>query len=549
MSMTQLSRRNFLKGAGLLTASAAAAGLMGCASEPKEEKPSWMPETWDMEADIVVAGTGGAGLSAAITVMDEGLGSLIVCEAAPEEERGGNTRVSGQLLFIPDTPEEAINYQKNLNGPYTVDEDLLQAWAENLCQNYDWLTYLGADLQPSKVCNPEYPDIEGSEGCMTYFHEGVLGQSHLWNFLDETAANLGCPIEYNARVVKLIFNPETKEVFGVQLEDGRCIKAKKGVVLALGGFENNPEMIRDYHAIGYFDLRPTGTPWNRGDGIKMAQSIGAQLWHMNSSPLAALSAPIAKDCDSVTGPTWPSKDFIYVGPTSKRYMYEEMQSTNKHGKMVVNGVYVTDPEPCPNYAIFGQKCFEAGDLFPKSNSVRWCNLVAERLASDNQGYVDAGVIVKADTVRELAEKIGLDPDILEKTVNDYNGYCETGVDLEYGRGQDVIGNFAGMHSGEQGEGTVVVKGFPLVPLEAPFYALRQYHGVVNTQGGPKRGTKGQVLDTEGNPIPRLYAAGEFGCIYSYLYNGGGNVSETVSSGRLAAREAGALTPWDAEGAE
>ena len=71
-----------------------------------------------------------------------------------------------------------------------------------------------------------------------------------------------------------------------------------------------------------------------------------------------------------------------------------------------------------------------------------------------------------------------------------------------------------------------------------------YTGTLNTQGGPRRGTDGSVLKVDGTSIPRLYAAGEMGTIYSYNYNGGGNVSEAMSSGRLAARSIGALESWE-----
>lgn len=544
----QVSRRNFIK-AGALTAAGVAsmAALSGCATEKAEENPSWMPTAWDAEADIIVVGMGFAGLSAGIAAADEGLGSVMVLEAAPEEYAGGNSRVCGQLCFIPKDAEAAVKYQNALNGPYAVDESLMQAWAENLVENYDWLTGLGADLKETPICNPEFPDIEGSEGCVTYYHEGVMGTGHLWEFLMETAADVECPLEYNARAVKLVFDPETKEVRGLQTEDGRFFKANKGVILACGGFENNPDMLKTYYTIGYPDLIATGTPYNRGDGITMAQTVGADFWHMNNFSMAYLAVQAGKDGATGTYPAWTTKDYIYVGPNGKRYMYEETGSLVKHGKTMRDGVYVSAHNPTPNHAIFGSKSFEAGPLFGVDLPYNWPDQVAGYHGADNQACLDAGVIVKGETVRELAEKIGLDPDALEKTVSDYNGYCAAGVDPDYGRGTDVIGNFGGMTSGKSdNEGVVAVEGFALEPLEAPFYAVRQFQGVLNSQGGPKRSALGEVLDTKGNPIPRLYSAGELGCVYSYQYNGGGNVSEAISSGRLAARSCGALEAWGQE---
>ena len=90
-----------------------------------------------------------------------------------------------------------------------------------------------------------------------------------------------------------------------------------------------------------------------------------------------------------------------------------------------------------------------------------------------------------------------------------------------------------------------IETFELPAIEGPFYGLRLYQGMMNTQGGPKRAANGQIVDINENPIPRLFGAGEFGVIYSYNYNGGGNVGEAISSGRLAARSIAALEPWDA----
>ena len=103
---TSVDRRSFLKIAGMAGAAlAAGATVAGCSSEKAQATASYLPQKWDYEADIVVIGHGGAGLSAAITAYDEDLGSVIMLEAAEEEYRGGNSRVCGQNMMIPDDPE------------------------------------------------------------------------------------------------------------------------------------------------------------------------------------------------------------------------------------------------------------------------------------------------------------------------------------------------------------------------------------------------------------------------------------------------------------
>lgn len=436
-------------------------------------------------------------------------------------------------------------YQRSLNGPYAVDEALLEAWAQNLCENLEWLDYLGADLQEATSCNPEFPDIEGSEGCHTYKHEGVTGKATFWNFLMEVAADYELPIQYDTRVTELVFDPATKEVVGVTAADGRAYKANKGVILACGGWENSPELMNTYYTCGYPDMAPGGTPYNVGDGLRMAQSVGADLWHMNNYSLANLGARVSNNSPCVTFPSWSTKDYIYVGPNSKRYCYEETTSLNKHGKTLRDGVYVSQHVPMPLYAIFGKNAFETAPLLPVY-PYNWPDLVGPKDGETNQDFVDEGLIIQADSVRELAEKIGLDPDTLEEAVERYNAACANGKDEEFGRGEDYYGNFSGMVGGagaSSAEEGIVIPGFELEALEPPFYAMRQYITILNTQGGPKRSALGEVLDLAGNPVPRLYAAGELGCVYPYQYNGGGNVSEAVSSGRLAARSCGALEPW------
>lgn len=536
--MENITRRSMVTGAGI------AAVAMAASSVAVADEASWEP-VWDAAADIVVIGAGGAGLGAGITACDEGLGSVIVLEAAPEELSGGNTRVSGQLLFIPNTPAEAVKYQTNLNGPYKVDEELIQAWADNICENLPWFEHLGGNLKEATSCNPEFADVEGSEGCHTYLHDGITGQQHLWQFLMDCAEDFDLEFCYDTRVVDLVRNPATGEVAGVKSADGRAFRANKGVILACGGWENDPALMDTYYTCGYPDMAPAGTPYNVGDGLRMAQAAGADLWHMNNFSLANLAAKVSNSSPCVSFPRWASKAYIYVGPNSKRYCYEETTSLNKHGKRLLDGVYVSQHVPMPLYAILGSDAFEAGPIFPQYPYL-WADLVGPKDATDNQGYVDAGLIVKADTIAELAQKIGLNPDKLQETVDRYNAFCANGKDEDFGRGEDYYGNFTGMvnaGAASSAEETVVIQGFDLAPLNPPFYAFRQYISILNSQGGPKRSAKGEVLDTKGQPIPRLFAAGELGCVYAYQYNGGGNVSEAISSGRLAARSCGALEPW------
>lgn len=543
-----ISRRNFIRGGAIAAAGAAAASMVGCASQ--DNAASYLPDTWDQEADIVVVGFGGAGIAAALTAAEEDLGEVLVLEAAPEGEEGGNTRASQQVVFCGTDHDGLVTYQRNLNGSYDDADENLDAWATMLLENIEWLEEQGCDMQPTDSYTPEYDEVEGCEYVQCYLCDGVIGQQTLWLALKDKFDSLGIQALYDARVTKLIHNPETKEVYGVATEDGRTIKARKGVLLSCGGFEKDVDLLASYYPIGSKGFQHYGTPYNRGDGIRMAQSVGAQLWHMNNYAGGSLSTIVDKE-KLVSSPlTWGAKDYIFVGPNAKRWLYEETQSIQKHGKANYFGNYVQVHEPFPAYAVFGPKAFEAKQIVAPA-SYGWASQFGYAELS-NQERVDEGFFFEADTIEELAEMIELDPAALKETIETYNGYCAAGKDPEFGRGEDFYSNHAMISAGAENTSTHLdgatpaIKAFELVPIEAPYYAFPIRRGGANTQGGPRRQDDCNVLSVEGEVIPRLYSAGELGSIYAYMYNGGGNVAEAIATGRTAARSIGGLEAWDAK---
>lgn len=554
-----LSRRQFFQGAGVLAAGAAVAGtsmgLVGCA-EAKSESADYLPDSWDYETDIAVVGFGGAGAAAAITAVNENLGDVLVLEAAPEAQAGGNTRVSMNLIMIPNDVDGIITYQKALNGPYEVEDDLLHAWAESMYESNQWFKDLGIDLVQMSSFSPEFPEQPGCEAVSTYCVDGVVGMNSCWNALKEQCDYLGVQVLYETRGVKLIRNPFTNEALGVVAEqDGKSIniKARKGVVLSCGGFENDPEMCRNYFALGD-NKHPLGTPYNVGDGIRMVTPFGAQLWHMNNvsgSGLAIYAEGLDKNAAALTplGSHSPLHSFVFVGKNGQRFMYEELCGNIRHGKTEKGGSFIDFMMYDGTYAIFDQAIFDNVPI-ASYNKMMTTWPVCERTlpGEDNNAFLEAGTIIKGDTPEELAEKLGMPPEMLKSTIEEYNTCCSNGSDPEFHRGEAVYAQFGGQFSNEksldEGKLTAVVEAFPLEPISGPLYATPLASSIVNTQGGPKRNTTGQLVDSENQPIGRLFGAGEFGCVYGYMYNGGGNVGEAIASGRVAARGVGTLTAWD-----
>lgn len=544
-----VTRRAFLKrgavaGALAAGASAAAAPALSAAPALAEE-----PGEWADEADYVILGTGGAGLSAAATCGLEGLGSCLILEAAPYDLRGGNSRCCGNSTFVPSDVEGAMTYQANLNLPYEVEPELLHAWAENIAQNADWLTdEIGVEGTWSQQA--EFPEVEGSEAAGIYkpAHQGWDPDSDggmIWAALEAAVEDFDTPVYYETRAVRLVADPAAREVRGVVAEDGRRFKARKAVILACGGFEWNAEMMDERNTCGFKGVRGIGTPYNRGDGIVMAQRLGAALWHMNNFSGKSFGVRQGPEEWMVASLKFAEEqhDYIFLDPSGRRFMYEESRGLGRHGKVYEGGTWADIRVPGGSHAVFGQASYDALSV---AGTIGFCpsNPHIEKWTTNDE-LLENGVISRSETVAELAEAIGCDEEALQASLDRYNAGVAAGADEEFGRGEPLAeGGVQGEEAQNRGTSAVELEGFGLVPIEPPYYSVEIQPYVLNSQGGCKRDASGQVVDIDGEPIPRLFAAGENGTVYAYLYNRGGNFSEAISSGRLAMRSASKLEPWE-----
>ena len=236
---------------------------------------------WDYEADVVVVGFGGAGAVAAITAHDAGA-KVLILEKVPVG--GGSSAASGGFTSCPKNVDDAVTYMYALHGKVTPKE-VLQVWAEEACKIADWWDEIGI----------KYTRVSGRSGFKEF--PG-------WSAMDNLVSSRGGPCGKYHQLVKdrginvllivprreLVQSSQTKEILGVLAESqGKTIavKAKKAVVLCCGGFEFNEEMILNY--MRPYPMKSIAWRYNTGDGIKMAQKVGADLWHMNT----------------VTGVHWP----------------------------------------------------------------------------------------------------------------------------------------------------------------------------------------------------------------------------------------------------
>jgi len=491
-----------------------------------KDQPS-VPHDWNVEADVVVVGFGAAGVAASVAAHELGA-KVVILEKAPEGEEGGNTRVAGQGYLNTSSAEQAAAYLTALCGPFTVPEVMVRVWAQEMCRNNAWLESLGGDPQEHQhpPVGIEFPDLPGSD-CVHKFHDGpTYGYSYTWKLFERLVKQRPISILYETPGKKLIQDDVTKEILGLRARQGNKsidVKARKGVVLTCGGFENNQQMIRDYLP-GVPYCYTSGSPYNQGDGITMAMSVGADLWHMNNyaGPSMALKVPEVRTSFSMQALHYSKETpggMIVVGPDARRFTDEKFKT--RHGKIPVNGRWLPLSTPCPMYLIFDHTLFSAGPLYDKHPSHGWTQIV-ERYdwSEDNGAELAKGWIKTADSLASLASTVGLDPDRLLDTVSRWNRSCDAKHDGDFGR-------------------TLM-----MAPIaDEPFYAVELSPSMLNTQGGPRRNERGQIVRPDGTPIPRLYSAGELGSIYSYLYQGTGNIGECLAFGRISGRNAAAETPW------
>lgn len=544
---TGVSRRTFVAGAA---ASGVVAAGMVAGSAVADEAPAqdWLPAAWDYETDVLVIGYGGAGMWAALTAADEGQSQVLILEKAPVRG-GGNSAINLGEFTIPVDAEGCATYIKSF-GRGQISDEMAHAWANEAVRNGEYADRWGLPWQQNEGTlasryteSCEYPFLPGSDSMAIGAIEGY--GMNFWDIMDQNRQDMGIEVLFSVENEELIQNPATKEILGcyADYQGARiAIKARKAVIMTIGGFEFNEELkneyLKVYPALGFY-----GWPYNTGDGIKMVQKVGAQLWHMNC--MIGGANPNFQD------PEYPyaiqlspkSDNYIWVDRTGRRWRNEKAANSPHVGwhQYLPFDDAICDFPRIPTWAIIDQTAFEAGRLGPDPTAKLARGMYAPTLpkelgrydgwSEDNKPELERGWLKTGNTVEELvAQMHEVDPGMmdaatLQETIDRYNAACESGVDEEFGRPADKM-----------------------LPLATPpFYAWPIYPGGCSTLGGPKKNVNAQVLDLDDQPIPRLYAAGCFGNFAGHTYGiSGGNNAENMVWGRIGARHACALEPWDAQ---
>src|ERR1700733_13282503 len=454
-------------------------------------------------ADVIVVGAGNAAFCAALAAQEEGA-KVVMCEAASEDETGGNSRFTAGSIrvvyngvddiraLVPDLTDEEVRTTDF--GTYTQDQffddmarvtqdhadpDLVELLVTRSFETLKWMTTKGIRLIP--IYGRQAFKIDGKFkfwGGLTV--EAVGGGPGLLKMLTDSALKNGIKVQYESRAVELIY--ENGRVNGVRIrkDDGLHELRSKSVILACGGFEANSEMRTRYLGPGWDLAKVRGSRWNAGDGIRMALEIGASpagnwsgchavQWERNAPEFGDLAVG-----DQFQKHSYPFS--ILVNATGKRFVDEGADFRNytyaKYGRVVLE-------QP-------GQFAWQVFDQKTK------------HLQRDEY-RIRQITKVTANTIEEFAKKLeGVNAAEFLKTIREYNAAVKTDVPFN-----------PNVKDGRGTTGLAVNKSNWANTIDTPpFEGYAVTCGVTFTFGGLRINTDGEVLNTDYQPIRGLYAAGE-----------------------------------------
>ncbi|MDO5532380.1 flavocytochrome c [Sutterella sp.] len=486
--MTDLNRRQFLNTAAIGAAAAAAGGLAHAAPAPASICA--LPAKWEETYELVVVGSGGAGLATAVMAAQKGVKKILVLEKMGYI--GGNTAISGggfnsydpprqKAQNIQDSPE---NHAKNTmqGGDNRANPELVRTMTENSYAAVQWLESMGMKFKPDVY------QIYGGLFPRCHAPFGSLGSDYI-KVLKAQCDQLGIEIRRNSRVTRVIREtPLTGDVLGVEYEDAKkvkhAIRATKSTVIAAGGFGANAKM-RALYDPRMLNLTTTNHTGATGDLIPLLQDIGAATTGMDFIQCNPGCPPGRKHRVIMH---LIVKNFIMVDMQGKRFVAEDER------RDVIRDAILSLPKQTA-FSLIDQNGFD------ETNPGHQKGI--------EKGF-ETGDAWKADTIEELAKKINVEPAVLRKTIDDFNA----GVDAQ----KDALGKAPGQ----------------LRKIErAPFYAAYAGMSVHHTMGGIVINTKTQVIDRRGEIIPKLHAVGEItGGIHGTNRLGGNAICDIFTFGRL-----------------
>lgn len=487
-----------------------------------------------MHYDVIVLGYGYAGAVAAISAADAGARVLLAEKA---ERPGGISVCSAGGLRIAEDETLAFEYLRATCGGKTPD-DVLKVLAGGMKRLPTRLSELAAGLEArvDRRASPANYPFPGAQTFGFAYVEALAGFDPARDYPHVRGNPQGAllfrllemNVERRERITvrtgcgarKLI--ADGGKVTGAVLSDGSL--AGGPVVLATGGFEASPEMQRQFWPGGA--ALSAAYAGNTGDGIRMAQAVGADLWHMWHSHgcygFAVEGHPFGvrvkrlpdwmPDADGLPAGNVPVAAWIVLDRDGRRFMNEYEPYLQDTGMRPMSAMDMVRQAPARDPAWFVTDA--AGLARYPMGKPTWNDPSAlYEWSADNSAEIANGLFRQASDPETLATVIGAPPKLVAQTLSAWREACTSG--------HDTLGR----------------PPASMIALEPPYYAAPLTQVVSNTQGGPRHDSQQRVLNPFGEPIPGLWAAGECGSAFGHIYMSGGNIAECFVGGEIAGRAA------------
>ena len=485
-------------------AALADSGLDIDALKAAPEKPE--PQDAEYECDVVVVGGGGAGLASAISAQQNGA-NVIVMEKL--DILGGSTNVSEGALNAVDPERQGAQgiedsvgkfVKQTYEGGHGVgDLELITYLCMNSMDAVRWLESIGVEFKD------EIGTATGALWQRSHYPSTPSGNSYIRVFEKYIAENEGITV-LNGTTATEITTDENGAVTGVvgTAKDGSTVTVKaNSVILATGGFGANKDLLRKYNTgvwahvdvttLGCTNMALSAT----GAGIEMATAIGADVTGMSDIQIHPCGTPGTGLMENIRT---SGRNRIFVNIYGDRFV-------NEGAARDTLAQAIFDQDEQTYYVVVNSVRYPSRD-FVDNNGATIENMVAQ------------GSVIEADTIAELAEKIGADPEKLQASVDDYNAIVR-------GELEDPLGFKANNKADVE-------------MTEGPWYACKKVPTVHHTMGGLKINDKTEVLNTEGSVIPNLFACGEVtGGIHGSNRLGGNAIADCMTFGKLAGEKAAA----------
>lgn len=525
----ELTRRNFLQGASVLGVGAAVAGLTGCspsaASKASTTESAESPTDIGLETkltaadatttvDIVVLGSGAAGVSAAVQACEEGMNVALLDRGS----WGGSTAFAEGILGLNTDTQKARGISNDIeecvtteivNSNYLANIYIIRGFLDDADANLEWLKSNGVPFMAE-------PNAVNPLNTFQHFYDGQ-GKAMVAAMVSR-AEELGAILLENTRGKRLIMEDDKVSGIVVEGDDGEYVIATNAVVLATGGFIQNSALFEENFPYDSERIVNTAAPGHEGDGYLMAKAAGGDQ-HGICAPGWVWAGLEEFDIHSELSTAACNEPYLWVNEVGERFVSEALLI---NFSSVCNALL----SQRKTYSILSQT--EVDRLMKEGCTVGWGSyILTGAVLSDLQNELDEAEktnpegFYSATSIKGLAEALGIDETVLTETLTDYSAMAESGVDTDFSKPAKYLR--------------------PLPLGDSKYYAFELMANATNLTGGVVVNEKSEVVTPDGKAIGGLYAAGcDASGLTGFTYVsklGGSKQQFSVWGGRTAAQSA------------